>query len=70
MIKKLLNVEVFPESNTEMSLRDYFAGQVATGWLSGVIIDGDVGYTLQEPEVLARKFYAIADAMLAERNRQ
>jgi hypothetical protein len=50
-----------------MTLRDWFAGQIGCGYLSGVIIDGEVGSTLQEPEVLARKFYRIADAMLAAR---
>lgn len=53
-----------------MTLRDWFAGQVASGYLAGVIIDGDLGCALAEPEVLAARFGRIADAMLAERERQ
>ncbi|MCH2239317.1 MAG: hypothetical protein MK060_15665 [Blastomonas sp.] len=67
------NPQAFPQSISPggpfggMTLRDWFAGQVASGYLAGVIIDGDTGCALAEPEVLAARFGRIADAMLAER---
>jgi hypothetical protein len=51
-----------------MTLRDYFAGQAISGYLAGVIIDTtDGGPVLEEPEVIARRCYVWADAMLAAR---
>ena len=64
-----LNMPAFPGfgSNKGMSLRDYFAGQV----LGPVYLD-HCGVTDQEDvldcESIARDAYAIADAMLKERN--
>ena len=47
-----------------MSLRDYWAGQVVNGELAGLPPDGRIS-----PEALARWGFKVADAMLAERDR-
>ncbi len=53
-----------------MTLRDWFAGQALNGMLAGLILDdGHHSPVIGEPEVFARKVYAIADAMLTERTK-
>lgn len=47
-----------------MTLRDYFAGQ----WLAGYIANPGIGYGTREDEATAA--YAMADAMLKERNKR
>jgi len=47
-----------------MTLRDWFAGQALVGWLSA-----DVGIPTTPPRIAAAECYAIADAMMAERER-
>ena len=45
-----------------MSLRDWFAGQIATGFVIGTL--GEAG-----PAAVAIKAYRFADALLAERDK-
>lgn len=45
-----------------MTLRDYFAGQGLSGWISDPCIGDDTNV-----EHIAKKCYELADAMLAER---
>ena len=53
--------------NTGMSLRDYFAGQALSGGLEqGVENDMNLGWWHQ-PSKVAKRAYAIADAMLKAR---
>ena len=54
------------ETQTGMSLRDYFAGQAMQGFLAGSLADG-TGFTAGDEDVVAKFSYRIADAMLAER---
>lgn len=53
------------EQHPGMSLRDWFAGQAMTGWLAS--------YSPEDmapvPEKVAKFFYSLADAMLAEREK-
>lgn len=49
-------------SEPGMSLRDWFAGQALAGYLSDPNVGGD-------PETMAARMYAYADAMLAARVR-
>jgi hypothetical protein len=72
-----------PFADPGMSLRDWFAGQAMVGFLAdgsqrlvaeaiensgeGRLIDGPAALESVVTEQLARGFYAIADAMLAER---
>ena len=51
-----------------MTLRDYFAGQALNG-LTGLAAFNDRGGKLSEPEHFAHWSYALADAMLKERDR-
>lgn len=46
-----------------MTLRDWFAGQ----WLAGMLAGGQ---QFESPEAVADEAFAVADAMLAERERQ
>jgi hypothetical protein len=50
-------------AQTGMSLRDYFAAHVMTGWLAGLPAEATV-----LDESVARRAYLIADAMLAARS--
>lgn len=53
-----------------MSLRDYFAAKAMQGMLSGRgQIANEKGVLLKLPSEFAAEAYAIADAMLAERNK-
>ena len=53
-------------SKDGMTLRDYFAGQVAAS--DAAQGDGWAAVTQDEALALARTYYAIADAMIAVRN--
>jgi hypothetical protein len=63
---KPYNVPVFPVRNDNpncydgMTLRDWFAGQVA---------DGGNWNEIVRPDLYAKSAYALADAMLAEREK-
>ena len=48
-----------------MTLRDWFAGQAITGWLSGA---GNIAIEKRTIEIAAMDCYWIADAMLAARD--
>lgn len=56
------NGEYWPDSESGMSLRDWFAGQALTG-----LIHKDVE---ADPRRIAKGAYIIADAMLAERQKE
>lgn len=72
MTDKPKNPPAFPECGANdavpgwlrggMTLRDWFAGQAAAGMLANPDTDPDMS-----DQGLAQVFYAIADAMLAER---
>ena len=47
-----------------MTLLDYFAGQ----WLAGYIANPGIGFETREDEAIVA--YAVADAMLKERNKR
>ena len=49
--------ELLEEAREGMSLRDWFAGQALSA----------LSTTMSDPEPMARRAYAIADAMLIER---
>jgi len=52
-----------------MTLRDWFAGQALTGLDQGATSDIRDDLYYQEPSHLAKRAYAIADAMIAEREK-
>lgn len=52
-----------------MSLRDYFAGQALQGFLAAAAHPQSVGITDLDSPKLAHDSYALADAMLAERDK-
>jgi len=47
-----------------MSLRDWFAGQALTGWIS------DSTANVSEPDNIAEHCYELADAMVAEKEKR
>ncbi|NLF01133.1 MAG: hypothetical protein GX601_09170 [Anaerolineales bacterium] len=47
-----------------MSLRDWFAGQAVAG------IMANIGFNQFLPEIISKSAWAVADAMLAERDRR
>jgi hypothetical protein len=53
-----------------MTLRDWFAGQALAGLMSNANIPFAPDYAECEPAQIADASYCIADAMLAERERQ
>jgi len=54
---------------TGMTLRDYFAAKALAGGLEqGVRDDMDLAWW-RDPEDVARRAYAVADAMIAEREK-
>lgn len=63
------NSTLFTESQTGMSLRDWFAGQALAGQLASMSTAAAVAGIRQEdaPRWCARSAYMFADAMLAAR---
>lgn len=62
------------EGSSGMTLRDYFAGQVAGHVYFSIMDDPQSRILIDKPggdirEIVARSAYAMADAMLAERDR-
>jgi hypothetical protein len=55
--------------NSGMTLRDWFAGQALAGMLAGAMADGSEFNLADDPTKFARATYRIADAMLAQRER-
>lgn len=53
---------------TGMTLRDYFAGQALTGFYAGYVNNENIQQI--PPERIAEEVYGMADAMIAERNRE
>lgn len=51
---------------TGMTLRDWFAGQA----LAGMLASEAPGFVFRTPDEPVKRVYAIADAMLAERNKE
>ena len=69
MTDKRKNPPAFPAKESGysgMTMRDWFAGQALAGATLGAMAGPDPG---APPEVLARSCYAIANAMLAEREK-
>ena len=65
------DMSTFKNVNGGMSLRDYFAAQILTGWLvsreSDVLLAKCGDDPIEAAEMAARSAYIIADAMLAAR---
>ena len=62
--------ELANESERGMSLRDWFAGQALMGWLANRPNAAELPTDVSVPEVLARLSYGLADAMIAERQKE
>lgn len=56
----------FQSTDGGMTLRDYFAAQLASGMMAGLLADGS-HCEMEQADTHARIFYAFADAMLKER---
>lgn len=54
-----------PMSMKNIELRDWFAGQALSGWMSGLRADQAVDQELQDS--MAASMYSMADAMLLAR---
>ena len=50
-----------------MALRDYFAGQILSGFYAGYIANENLHAI--SPEEIAKEMYEVADAMLKEREK-
>jgi hypothetical protein len=52
-----------------MTLRDYFAAKALQGWLSSYGPDDKHPASSGDADLVAQRAYAMADAMVAERNK-
>ena len=69
MVANMNNPPAFPDWTKDgMTLRDYFAGQALAGGLEQGIEDDMNSGWWHDPSKLAKRAYAIADAMLKARD--